>query len=252
MGNTAKHTGPLSGVCVIDLTTMVMGPYCTQIMADMGADVIKIEPPGGDNTRYMSVGPAPGMSGIFVNVNRGKRSIVLDLRAETDKATLRDLLRNANVLIHSMRSKAIVELASATRTSPISTGDHLHKLLRLRPARARPRPHRLRRHHPGGMRPANGPADADRPSELCRHDHGGQDRRHDRALRHNDGAVPPRTHWRGPGGRGQHVRLECGFISGRHLAGTSSPSMHQIHELLRLINARRPFPVQGCARSAPN
>ena len=100
MGNTAKHTGPLSGVCVIDLTTMVMGPYCTQIMADMGADVIKIEPPGGDNTRYMSVGPAPGMSGIFVNVNRGKRGIVLDLRAETDKATLRDLLRNADVLIH--------------------------------------------------------------------------------------------------------------------------------------------------------
>ena len=52
--------GPLAGVRVVDLTAMVMGPYCTQIMADMGADVIKVEPPEGDNTRYISVGTAPG------------------------------------------------------------------------------------------------------------------------------------------------------------------------------------------------
>jgi len=103
-------SGPLSGVRVIDLTAMVMGPYCTQIMADMGADVIKIEPPAGDNTRYISVGPEPGMSGVFVNVNRGKRSVVLDLQTADGKHVMRELLLHADVLIHSMRAKAIAKL----------------------------------------------------------------------------------------------------------------------------------------------
>ncbi|WP_029110215.1 CoA transferase [Mycobacterium sp. URHD0025] len=104
------RTGPLQGVRVIDLTAMVMGPYCTQIMADMGADVIKVETPAGDNTRYISVGPAPGMSGVFVNVNRGKRSVVLDLRSEQGKADLRALIEDADVFIHSMRAKAVAKL----------------------------------------------------------------------------------------------------------------------------------------------
>ncbi|MGV9798353.1 CaiB/BaiF CoA transferase family protein [Mycobacterium sp. NPDC003449] len=102
--------GPLHGVRVVDLTAMVMGPYCTQIMADMGAEVIKVEPPQGDNTRYISVGPAPGLSGVFVNVNRGKRSVVLDLRSEEGKAGLRDLVAGADVFIHSMRAKAVGRL----------------------------------------------------------------------------------------------------------------------------------------------
>ena len=102
--------GPLAGVRVVDLTAMVMGPYCTQIMADMGADVIKVEPPEGDNTRYISVGPAPGMSGVYMNVNRGKRAVVLDLRTEDGKTALRALIRTADVFIHSMRSKAVAKL----------------------------------------------------------------------------------------------------------------------------------------------
>jgi crotonobetainyl-CoA:carnitine CoA-transferase CaiB-like acyl-CoA transferase len=104
------HSGPLAGIRVVDLTAMVMGPYCTQIMADMGADVIKIEPPGGDDTRYVSVGPTPGMSGVFVNVNRGKRSVVLDLRSDAGKAALRSLIETADVFIHSMRAKAVARL----------------------------------------------------------------------------------------------------------------------------------------------
>ena len=102
--------GPLAGVRVVDLTAMVMGPYCTQIMADMGADVIKVEPPAGDNTRYISVGPAPGMSGVYINVNRGKRAVVLDLTTDAGRTALRALIATADVFIHSMRSKAIAKL----------------------------------------------------------------------------------------------------------------------------------------------
>ncbi|MET0282858.1 MAG: CoA transferase [Polyangiales bacterium] len=102
--------GPLAGLRVIDLTAMVMGPYCTQIMADMGADVIKVEPPEGDGTRFISVGPERGMGGVFVNINRGKRSVVLDLRTDADRETLRALIATADIFVHSMRHKAISKL----------------------------------------------------------------------------------------------------------------------------------------------
>lgn len=107
----APAGGPLRGVRVVDLTTMVMGPYCTQIMADMGADVIKVEPPEGDATRYISAGPAPDMSGVFVNVNRGKRGIVLDLRADEGRTAMTALIAGADVFIHSMRAKAVAKLS---------------------------------------------------------------------------------------------------------------------------------------------
>jgi len=109
-GKNAARSGPLAGIRVVDLTSMVFGPYCTQIMADMGADVIKVEPPAGDNTRFINAGPAPGLGGVFVNVNRGKRSIVLDLREKEAKEALRALIATADVFIHSMRGKAIAKL----------------------------------------------------------------------------------------------------------------------------------------------
>ncbi|MGE3691050.1 MAG: CaiB/BaiF CoA transferase family protein [Novosphingobium sp.] len=110
MSQAAEHTGPLSGIRVVDLTSMVFGPYATQIMADMGADVIKVETPEGDNTRYINAGPAPGLGGVFVNVNRGKRSVVLDLKSDQGKEALRRLIARADVFIHSMRGAAIARL----------------------------------------------------------------------------------------------------------------------------------------------
>ncbi|MFA7603373.1 MAG: CoA transferase [Novosphingobium sp.] len=110
MTSTPPRKGPLAGIRVVDLTSVVFGPYATQIMADMGADVIKVEPPAGDNTRHITVGPVPGMGGIFVNVNRGKRSLMLDLRQDADKAVLNKLIATADVFIHSMRGSAIAKL----------------------------------------------------------------------------------------------------------------------------------------------
>ena len=110
MQASATRSGPLAGIRVVDLTAMVFGPYATQIMADMGADVIKVETPEGDNTRYINAGPAPGLGGVFVNVNRGKRSIVLDLKSEHGKEALRRLIATADVFIHSMRGRAIARL----------------------------------------------------------------------------------------------------------------------------------------------
>ncbi|QUR65866.1 CaiB/BaiF CoA transferase family protein [Mycobacterium spongiae] len=110
MPSVDGRAGPLAGVRVVDLTAMVMGPYCTQIMADMGADVVKVEPPQGDDIRYVSVGPTRGMSGVFVNVNRGKRSVSIDLKSDAGKTALQALVAQADVFIHSMRSEAITRL----------------------------------------------------------------------------------------------------------------------------------------------
>lgn len=102
--------GPLANIRVVDLTSMIFGPYATQIMADMGADVIKVEPMSGDDTRNISAGRAAGMGGVYVNVNRGKRSIALDLKSDEGKAVLTKLIEGADIFIHSMRAKAIQRL----------------------------------------------------------------------------------------------------------------------------------------------
>ena len=77
---TSPPRGPLEGIRVIDLTTVMLGPFSTQILGEMGADVIKIEPPGGDIGRWTGVGKNPGMSAAYMMKGRNKRSVVLDLK----------------------------------------------------------------------------------------------------------------------------------------------------------------------------
>jgi crotonobetainyl-CoA:carnitine CoA-transferase CaiB-like acyl-CoA transferase len=102
----------LDGITVIDLTSVVFGPYCTQMLADLGAEVIKVEnPPIGDGFRYASTPAANvGMGPGFIAINRGKKSVALDLKAEADKAVMLDLLRDADVFVCNVRGKAMERL----------------------------------------------------------------------------------------------------------------------------------------------
>jgi crotonobetainyl-CoA:carnitine CoA-transferase CaiB-like acyl-CoA transferase len=100
---------PLQGIRVIDLSTVISGPMATALLADQGAEVIKVEPPGGDQSRR--IGPAKGdLSAMFVSVNRGKRSIVLDLKRAAHLEVLHALLARADVLVENFRPGAMQRL----------------------------------------------------------------------------------------------------------------------------------------------
>ena len=101
-------SGPLDGVRVIDQTSVVVGPICTRTLADQGAEVIKIEPPGGDLLRTLAHGARhPGMSGKFLNFNRNKRSVCLDVKHHEGLAALRSLIAGADVFVSNVRPSAL-------------------------------------------------------------------------------------------------------------------------------------------------
>ena len=102
--------GPLAGIKVLDLSSVVLGPLATQIMGDLGADVIKIEGPEGDTTRSTGPGRSDDMAAIFMGFNRNKRSLVLDLKQKSACDALWTLIDDADVFIHSIRPQKIARL----------------------------------------------------------------------------------------------------------------------------------------------
>lgn len=102
--------GPLDGIKILDLTTVVLGPLATQILGDLGAEVIKIEAPDGDIMRYAEPARHRDMGHVFLNLNRNKRSLVLDLKQEDAAPVLLKLVEQSDVFMHNMRPRAMARL----------------------------------------------------------------------------------------------------------------------------------------------
>ncbi len=107
---TPAATGPLAGVTILDLSTVVLGPYATQLLGDMGADVIKVENGAGDIMRHAGPAPAEGMGAIFMGCNRNKRSILLDLKSEGGKEAMRRLAAKSEVFFTNVRMDGLKRL----------------------------------------------------------------------------------------------------------------------------------------------
>ena len=101
--------GPLKGIKIIDLTSMVSGPMCSMILADQGAEVIKVEPVIGDQVRHMAT-PHNGVNAPFYSVNRGKKSLAIDLKSKEGKEILLKLAEDADVFMQNFRPGAILSL----------------------------------------------------------------------------------------------------------------------------------------------
>lgn len=98
--------GPLQGVRILDITTVIMGPYATSILADLGADVLKVEPPGGDIGRQLGPARHEGMSALALNLHRNKRSVVVDLTTTAGKEVLRELIEGCDAVVTNLRPGA--------------------------------------------------------------------------------------------------------------------------------------------------
>src|SRR5438094_6488604 len=98
-------SGPLAGIRVVEVAIAVLGPMATQVLGDMGAEVIKVETPDGDPMRQIGPARNPGMAAYFLNVNRNKKSLVLDLKRPAAQEAMRRLVATAHVFLHNTRPR---------------------------------------------------------------------------------------------------------------------------------------------------
>src|ERR1700712_2166845 len=101
--------GPLAGLIVADFSRVLAGPYATQIMADLGATVVKVESPVGDETRSWAPPERDGVSTYFLGINRNKRDVVLDFGSESDRALAHELARRADIVIENFKPGGLVK-----------------------------------------------------------------------------------------------------------------------------------------------
>ena len=110
---TVENVGPLAGIRVLDLSSVIMGPFATQILGDLGADVVKIESPSGDNMRAAGPMRNPGMGAIYLHLNRNKRSAMIDLKTPQGRDACLELAKTADVLLYNTRPQAMARLGLA-------------------------------------------------------------------------------------------------------------------------------------------
>src|ERR1700685_1727767 len=114
--------GPLAGLLVADFSRVLAGPYCTMLLADLGADVIKVESPGGDDTRNWVPPVRDGVSTYFLAINRNTRSVALDLRDDADRAAAVELARRADIMVENFKPGGLarfgLDYASVSAANP--------------------------------------------------------------------------------------------------------------------------------------
>ncbi len=106
----SPNPGPLSGIRVLDLSSVVMGPFATQMLADLGADVIKVEPPAGDGMRKVGPMVHDDMGALYLHLNRNKRSVVLDLKTEQGRKACLALAKTVDIFLYNVRPQAMARL----------------------------------------------------------------------------------------------------------------------------------------------
>jgi crotonobetainyl-CoA:carnitine CoA-transferase CaiB-like acyl-CoA transferase len=131
--------GPLSGLLVADFSRVLAGPYCTMLLADLGADVIKVESPGGgDDTRGWVPPVRDGVSTYFLAINRNKRSVALDLRDDADRAAAAELARRADIMVENFKPGGLarfgLDYASVRRSSTRPSAGSARTAARTSPA----------------------------------------------------------------------------------------------------------------------